>query len=252
MYDAATKSQNYLREYAREFSSVEVDSTFYGTPAPERLLRWAQSVPAHFTFALKLPREITHERRLIGCEKLLHEFFASAQVLGPQLEAVLVQMGPDFTPDDWTSLAAFVPVLPIGPRIAIELRDPRWFEGRYRDDLFALLREHNIALAATDGTFVDLELMLDAFTQPTASFGYVRWLGRRDAVSRFDRVLIDRGAHIARWAAAIRAAASALERVCAYANNHYMGHSPQTVRAIMAALGVPHERPMRVVQETLF
>ncbi|GAC1423517.1 MAG: DUF72 domain-containing protein [Candidatus Velthaea sp.] len=252
MYDAATKSQNYLREYAREFASVEVDSTFYGTPAPERLLRWAQSVPAHFTFALKLPREITHERRLIGCEKPIAEFFASADALGPQLEAVLVQMGPDFTPDDRASLEAFVPMLPAGPRIAIEMRDPRWFEGRPRNELFALLREHNIALAVTDGTFVDLELMLDAFARPTASFGYIRWLGRRDAVSRFDRVVIDRAAQIGRWAAAIRAAASTLERVSAYANNHYAGHSPQTVRAIMEALGVPHVRPARVIQDTLF
>lgn len=252
MYDAAAKPEAYLRNYAREFGSVEVDSTFYGTPAPERLMRWAQSVPPSFTFALKLPREITHERRLVSCAPLVRDFFASAAVLGPQLEAVLVQMGPDFSPDDWPVLEAFVPHLPAGPRIALELRDPRWFLGSRYDEVRALLHTHGIALAVTDGTFVDLETMLAAFAQPTAPFAYVRWLGQRDAVTRFDRVSIDRNASLARWSAAIAAAAGAIERICGYANNHYMGHSPATIRALYAALGISHERPVRVVQESLF
>lgn len=252
MYDAATKPTAYLRSYAREFGTVEVDSTFYGTPPPERLQRWAASVPLGFTFALKLPREITHDRRLIGCERLLHEFFTSARVLGPQLEAVLVQLGPDFTPDDWGALEAFVPLLPPGPRIAVELRDGRWFEGRRREELLALLGAHGIALAVTDGTFVPLEAMLAAFAEPTAPFAYVRWLGQRDAVSRFDRVTIDRRSQIGRWAAAIGGAPPRIRRICGYANNHYMGHGPATVRALYAALHVAHERPPRVVQDALF
>jgi len=60
MYDAGTRPESFLREYAEEFDSVEVDSTFYGTPQPERVRKWAAQVPDGFTFALKLPREITH------------------------------------------------------------------------------------------------------------------------------------------------------------------------------------------------
>ena len=63
MYDAGTRPEGYLREYAEEFRSVEIDSTFYGTPPPERCRRWAAQVPDGFTFALKLPRDITHDRR---------------------------------------------------------------------------------------------------------------------------------------------------------------------------------------------
>jgi uncharacterized protein YecE (DUF72 family) len=143
-----------LRQYAREFGSVEVDSTFYGTPPPERLVRWARSVPATFTFALKLPREITHERRLIGGPPPIAAFFESALVLGPQLEAVLVQLPPDFGPEEWDALAAFVAGLPSGPRIALEVRDPRWFAVDRRAELLALLRDRGIALAVSDGIFV--------------------------------------------------------------------------------------------------
>ena len=179
MYERGTRPAAYLREYAREFSSVEVDSTFYGTPAPERLLRWAQAVPPGFTFALKLTREITHERRLIGCERAAAEFFDAAAVLGPKLEAVLVQLPPDFGPDERDALTAFIRVLPAGPRIALEVRDPRWFAVAQRDELLAVLRDRGIALAVSDGTFVEINVMLAAFAKPTASFGYVRWLGRR-------------------------------------------------------------------------
>ncbi|MFN2461741.1 MAG: DUF72 domain-containing protein [Candidatus Velthaea sp.] len=252
MYDAGTKPPYYLHNYAREFATVEVDSTFYGTPSPERLLRWAQTVPPDFTFALKLPRDITHERRLMSCERLVAEFFEAAAALGPQLEAVLVQFGADFTPAEFPSLAAFVPLLPADARIAVELRDARWFAEPQRGEVSALLRAHGIALAVTDGTFVDLDVMLDVLMRPTAAFAYVRWLGRRDAVTRFDRVTVDRTAQLERWAAAIRAAASTLERICGYANNHYMGHAPATVRAVLAALGIAHRRPPRVIQDALF
>ena len=252
MYERGTRPQAYLREYAREFRSVEVDSTFYGTPAPERLARWARAVPAQFTFALKLTREITHDRRLVDCVELCAAFFAVVRTLGPKLEAVLVQLPPDFRPDEWPALEAFVPLLPRDVRVALEVRDPAWFAPEWKGKLFGLLRECGIALAVSDGTFVELNLMLAALATPTASFAYIRWLGRRASVSRFDRVSIDRCGAIERWSAALREAASRQERICGYANNHYMGHAPATVRALYDALGIAHEVPLRVEQTELF
>ncbi len=209
-------------------------------------------MPKTFTFALKLPREITHERRLVGCEELAIAFFAAAAALGPQLEAVLVQLPPDFRPPEWDALAAFISTLPSGPRIAVEVRDPAWFEpGIYRE-LTAVLRARSIALAVSDGTFVERNLMLAALRAPTAAFAYIRWMGRRDAVARFDRVVIDRKTEIERWSEILLTAASRLERVCGYANNHYMGHSPATIRALYLALGVERKPPLRPIQTELF
>ncbi|MEA2687635.1 MAG: hypothetical protein QOD51_242, partial [Candidatus Eremiobacteraeota bacterium] len=89
MYDAGTRPEGYLREYADEFRSVEIDSTFYGTPPPERVRAWASQVPDGFTFALKLPREITHDRRLLASREPLLEFVASALAFDEKLEAIL-------------------------------------------------------------------------------------------------------------------------------------------------------------------
>ncbi len=252
MYDAGTRSEGYLRGYAREFGSVEVDSTFYATPPPERVRKWAAQVPPGFTFAFKLPREITHDRRLLASSALVDEFVASADELGDQLEAILIQLAPDFAPAEFGALAEFVAALPSGPRWALEVRDPAWLEGDARARLRDTLAAREVALAVTDGTFVPLETMLAELREPTAPHAYVRWLGRRDAVQRFDAVQFDRSTQIARWADAIRAAAPRLTRLSGYANNHYTGHSPATIRAVYAALGLSHQRPARIEQTSLF
>ena len=252
MYDAGARPEVYLREYADEFASVEVDSTFYGTPPPERVRGWAAQVPDGFTFALKLPREITHDRRLLGAREPLLEFAASALAFEEKLEAILVQLPPDFAPSEIEALEGFVRELPAEPRWAVEVRHRDWFHGEVHQRLRDALGMHGVALAVTDGPFVPLDAMLHELHRPTASHAYVRWLGRRESVERFDRLTIDRRTDIARWAEAIGAAAPQLTRLAGYANNEYGGHSPGTIRLLYEALGVAHEQPKRIEQTSLF
>jgi uncharacterized protein YecE (DUF72 family) len=252
MYDAGTRPEGYLREYAEEFGSVEIDSTFYGTPPPERVRKWAAQVPDDFTFAVKLPREITHERRLLESRALVEEFVASALEFGDKLEAILIQTAPDFVPTEIDAVESFVRELPAGPRWAFEVRDRDWFHGEVHGRLRDALGTHGVALAVTDGPFVPLETMLHELHRPTASHAYLRWLGVNNSVARFDALVIDRDAEIAQWADAIRDAAPQLARLAGYANNQYAGHAPGTIRQLYAALGVAHERPARIKQPSLF
>ena len=252
MYDAGTRPEGYLREYAEEFGSVEIDSTFYGTPPPERVRKWAAQVPDDFTFAVKLPREITHERRLLESRALVEEFVASALEFGDKLEAILIQTAPDFVPAEIDAVESFVRDLPAGPRWVFEVRDRDWFHGEVHGRLRDALGTHGVALAVTDGPFVPLETMLHELHRPTASHAYLRWLGVNNSVARFDALVIDRDAEIAQWADAIRDAAPQLARLAGYANNQYAGHAPGTIRQLYAALGVAHERPARIEQPSLF
>jgi uncharacterized protein YecE (DUF72 family) len=251
MYDSGTRPDRYLAAYAREFATVEVDSTFYGTPTVERVRAWCAAVPRTFTFALKVPREITHDARLLGVDRALDAFTQSALAFGEQLEGVLFQFAPDFGPAEADALYALLPRLDPGIRWAVELRDAAWFEAplaRLRDELGA----HGIALACTDAQFVPLDAMLAQLVEPTASHAYLRWIGVRDAVARFDRIIIERGAELRRWADAVRTAAPRLRRISGYVNNHYAGHSPAVVRALYRDLGVTHIEPPRIEQTSLF
>ena len=93
------KSKDFLFHYATQFRTVEIDSTFYGTPKPSTVDNWKQSTPPDFVFALKIPQIITHERVLIGCEPEFDHFLGTMSLLGEKLGPMLFQF-PKF--DKWT------------------------------------------------------------------------------------------------------------------------------------------------------
>ena len=84
-YPEGTKAVDFLTVYSRAFDTVEVDSTFYATPPSKTIRGWAQRTPPGFLFSLKLPQEITHERKLRGADDLAKEFFDRARELEDKL-----------------------------------------------------------------------------------------------------------------------------------------------------------------------
>ena len=97
-YPPEVHQSELLTVYARGFDTVEVDSTFYGTPSASTVQSWGSRVPPKFMFALKAPQEITHDRRLRDAEDVTAEFFDRVRGLGKRLGPVLLQFPPDFGP----------------------------------------------------------------------------------------------------------------------------------------------------------
>ncbi|GAC1308674.1 MAG: DUF72 domain-containing protein [Vulcanimicrobiaceae bacterium] len=248
MYDAAARPDTYLRAYAQEFASVEIDATFYGTPPPERIARWVASVPDGFVFSLKVPREITHERRMVDVRGLVREFYDAVRLFGRKLGCVLVQFDASFSRADEANLRSALDAFPSDVRTAFEFRDPAW----YVPEIQRTLEARGWALAVADAPFVPRAALAPVLERTTLDFAYVRLIGDHAAFDRFDAVRLDRRAELAWWATAIGAAAPRVRRVYGYVNNHYQGHSPATVRALYAALAIPHVRPARVRQTSLF
>ena len=109
-----------LEFYAKYLRAVEVDSTFYHAPKAQVTAHWNDVTPDAFRFACKLPREITHERRLRDSQELLLEFMQDLAPLGRKLACVLIQLPPSFSPKtDEHALREFVRELPGGARFAI-------------------------------------------------------------------------------------------------------------------------------------
>ncbi len=234
-YPSGTRAAAYLATYAKAFDTVEVDSTFYAIPASTVVRGWAARVPEHFVFALKLPQQITHECRLIACEDLVALFADRARELGAKLGPILIQMGPDFSPAEFPSLASFLPQLPRDLRFAIEFRDRNWV----RDDVLALLAEHGVALALTDARWIPRRTVLKLALQPTADFHYLRWMGPDRTITDYSQVQTDRGRELAAWTEVLPLAAGKVATIHGYVNNHFEGHSPHTVRELHRALGLP-------------
>src|SRR5690349_23923685 len=103
--DAFPGTGSHLERYARRFDAAEINSSFYRPHRPETYARWAASVPDGFRFAVKVPREVTHRRRLAGAADVLDRFLGEAGALGEKLGPLLVQLPPSLAFDAATAEA---------------------------------------------------------------------------------------------------------------------------------------------------
>lgn len=136
-----------LERYSARFGCAEINSSFHRSHRPGTWRRWAESVPEDFRFSAKLPREITHKRRLADCAGPLAAALAEMEGLGGRLDILLVQLPPslDFEPD---VARAFFSALRSGwdRNLACEPRHPSWFE----PEADALLADRRVARVAAD------------------------------------------------------------------------------------------------------
>jgi len=91
---AADGSQ--LERYASRLNAAEINSSFYRPHAPATYQRWAAAVPGRFRFSVKIPKIITHERKLTRARRPLERFLGEIAGLGPKLGPLLVQLPPSF------------------------------------------------------------------------------------------------------------------------------------------------------------
>jgi uncharacterized protein YecE (DUF72 family) len=251
-YPPGTRAADFLTAYARAFRGVEVDSTFYAIPDARAVRAWGERTPAEFIFALKMPKEVTHERRLRDADAVVHEFIDRARELGPKLGPILLQMGPDFAPDERSSIENFLPTLPRDIRFAIELRQSGWMRPDVLPRLLELLARHGVALALSDGRWIPRETMLELAERATADFLYIRWMGPDRDITDYSHVQFDRSEEIRAWSDVLRRVAHT-EDIFGFFNNHFAGHSPASARELQRLLGQPLVDPDTLrAQRSLF
>jgi uncharacterized protein YecE (DUF72 family) len=136
-----------LERYAQRFNAVEINSTFYRSHRPQTFERWRAATPQGFRFAVKVPKAITHEARLLNCGPRLGQFFDEIAPLAEKTGPILVQLPPSlvFQP---SVAAEFLDALRAqwrGP-VALEPRHVSWFG----PEAAALLSAHRVAQVAAD------------------------------------------------------------------------------------------------------
>jgi len=246
-YPPGTRRQDMLSLAARAFPTVEVDSTFYAIPAEPIVRAWREGVPADFRFALKVPQQVTHEQRLVDSGEVLGKFLARVDLLEDRLGPLLIQLPPDLVPTRAArdALRTFLASLPTGYRWAMEFRDEGWIAQETVD----LLGEHRVALALSEGRWVRRPWMLKLAERPTADFGYIRWMGPDRRITDFSAIQIERDDELDLWTDAVRALGARVREVYGYANNHWQGHSPESIRRLQGRLGLPVTDPARLVSQ---
>ena len=225
-YPPRCAPRNWLRHYARHFDTVEVNMTFYRLPKAHIVARWVDESPDGFLFAVKVSRYITHVKRLLDVPEhlpLLYERIAPllrSSKMGP----LLWQLPPTFT-CDLGRLARALEHLHDGQRHAFEFRHPSWF----RDETYALLREHGVALVIGDRPQVN-EFQAHELT---ADFTFVRFHGgTRGADGNYSHGELDE------WAERVRAWSREVD-VFAYFNNDWEGYAIENALYVKERLGQP-------------
>jgi uncharacterized protein YecE (DUF72 family) len=90
-YPQNMRSRDFLPHYASKFQTVEIDSSFYGTPSASTVTSWNEKTPSDFIFAVKVPQVVTREKALVDCDSEFEEFVKTMDILGPKLGPIMFQ-----------------------------------------------------------------------------------------------------------------------------------------------------------------
>ncbi len=187
-----------LAHYSRVFNAVEGNTTFYSLPAASSVQRWVDQTPPTFRFCFKLPREVTHEKSLVGTQRAMQGFLASLAPLADRSGPLMIQLPASFGPDRLTDLDRFLGSMDPRWAAAVELRHRRFFEEpNLREQVEQMLRRHGRerividtrALRAGDphhpGVLAARHQKPDlpVFVEPLTDTPVYRWVGHPDAAT---------------------------------------------------------------------
>lgn len=242
-YPSELKAEERLAFYAREFNTVEINSTYYRMPTPAQLTDMARRVPDDFIFTVKTPHEMTHER---NAEATFFNRFRDA--LQPLIEmkkfgAVLAQFPYAFhhTPTNTEYLKRFRQQLGDLP-IVIEFRTADWLSEQTREKTLAFLREQELGFCCVDLPVI--KSLPPILAELTSAVAYVRFHGRNAATwweheesyQRYDYHY--QKEELAEWIPKIQKLDTLAEKVFVFANNHYNANAVETARELKTLLGV--------------
>lgn len=224
-YPQGLPGTEWIRYYATQFNTVELNVTFYRLPLAKTFANWYERTPEYFRFAIKGSRLITHTRRLVEVQDVTQNFFDRAAGLNEKLGVVLWQLPPGFKAD-LNRLSSFCDLLSSQPvardaRHAFEFRHQSWFI----PEVYDLLARYGYALCIADGP------RWPQAREVTADFVYLRFHGSRRLYSSCysPEELSAWAGHIQRWLAEGR-------DVYAYFNNDVEGHAVANARELRVAI----------------
>tara|TARA_Y100001934_G_scaffold283723_1_gene406019 strand:+ start:5026 stop:5916 length:891 start_codon:yes stop_codon:yes gene_type:complete len=148
-YPPKTTQKDFLKEYSKQFKTVEVNSTRYGNPKPSTLDTWKNSVPDDFKFSFKMPQIISVRKNLLADDVLfrLNEFVISMDSMGKKAGTTFILLQNNFGLERLEELNKFLSYLPHEQSFAVEIRNPFFNQSL---EICQVLNQNNVANVITD------------------------------------------------------------------------------------------------------
>jgi uncharacterized protein YecE (DUF72 family) len=223
------------------FRTVEIDSTFYRYPSKGMVMGWLRYSPSNFVFAAKLPKLITHDKKMGLQGDISEDLKSYLEVmrpiqLGGKLACLLIQLPPkyNYNPEN---LEAFFKLLDPLFKYAVEFRNLSWM----RDETWQLLKNYSVAYVNVDEPLLPPEVHL------TSDFTYFRWHGRGEKPwfdYRYSKEEIDY------WVPKVEDTAEKVKKIYGYFNNHFHGYAPENCLYLIERLGMLTEEQKRTKVKT--
>jgi uncharacterized protein YecE (DUF72 family) len=230
-----------LRAYSRVFKTVEIDSTFYRYPSKGMVMGWLRYSPSDFVFAAKLPKLITHDKKLGLKEDVEADLKAYLDLMRPlqlagKLGCLLIQLPPkyNYNPEN---LESFFKLLDPLFKYSVEFRNLTWM----RDETWNLLKQYGVAYTNVDEPLLPPKMHL------TADFAYFRWHGRGEQ-PWFDYLYSKK--EIDEWVPKVEEAAKRVKKIYGYFNNHFHGYAPENCLYLIEKLGLLSENQKQAQEKT--
>ncbi|GMQ99906.1 MAG: DUF72 domain-containing protein [Zetaproteobacteria bacterium] len=142
-YPENLPASRWFAFYAKQFDTVEINASFYRFPSKSAVRRWHRQAPADFTYSVKAPRLITHQKRFHDCGRLLEDLYHVLAGLGERLGCILFQLPPGL-PFSKEALTRVLDGMNPGFRNVIEFRHASW----WRQEVYEALREKQVGFCS--------------------------------------------------------------------------------------------------------
>jgi uncharacterized protein YecE (DUF72 family) len=233
-YPTNVEKHQRLAYYSEIYPTVEINTTFYHYPRISAVQKWEANVPSDFIFSYKIPRIITHTKKL--SEDYWNDLTRFLEIMRDGLKRkagpTLLQLPPKFSDKYFRELEIFLKNWFSEIKLAVEFRDISWIQQKRLDQTLDLLRQYNAAYCIVD------EPLLPPITPITADFTYIRFHGHglkpwynyqyslkelKVWVARLQKLLLKTN----------------LKEIFTYFNNHPAGSAPANARQLAILLRIP-------------
>ncbi len=218
--------KNQLPFYSSIFSTAEINSTFYALPPRWLPFSWLKGTKPGFVFSAKVPRSITHKKKLESVGRDLEEFLGLMDPLRKKgkLGVLLIQLPPKLG-FNVEILRKFLETLPSDFKFAVEFRNKSWLRG----ETYKLLDTFNVAYTVVDEPLIPPEIVV------TSDFSYVRFHGRGERPWYNYHYSLE---ELREWVPKLREIGEKVEKVYVYFNNHFKGYAVKNSLEFMELLGL--------------
>jgi uncharacterized protein YecE (DUF72 family) len=237
-YPKGLKRENFLPYYIKQFSTVELNFSYYKIPNKQQMINILYYSRNKIDFAIKAHGSMTHNIDPATWKDTIKQYQTGIEPLcdDDKLNAILFQFpySFDYNQDNRFYLDKLINEMKSFP-LVVEFRNSRWMSQR----VFDALQKRGVGFCSIDAP--RLKGLPPGLDIVTSDIAYIRFHGRNElnwwgtnATARFDYNYTRE--ELSGWISRIKTMVTMAKKIRIYFNNHYKGKAPNNALILKSIL----------------